>query len=514
MSKCDRNHDTYHKKKCHKVCRGPRGLRGRQGPTGPQGESGPLGPTQRTLKVQLVDGIPTPIFIEGFSWENDVPQPPGWPVAGSFSFYKATMLDVEPYGIGELFNVNGGITHNDTGILHQIMIAHYRGTNILDYHTASSQVVGVEDSLTAQSLQNGMYGDCFYFAISPDVGDLTHFNYNLGSLKCQPQFLFPHDLPIGFIYPSGKQIPIGCSFGKVTEDFSAGLTIYGAGGGGGAGESTINNAGGTFIGRGGGGGGAGAIWTTTGSGNEDIDFKKGDKIEFYLGHGGIGGSATGANPDGAKGQESWVKLTRDNNTDFIGFSWPPGSGLVTTAPNPIPGGCGGIGGTGGGHGGTGFDAGGGGGGAGLINGSPNSPGSGGDTVLPPAIGGNPGSDGGTSPRNGGKGGMLPTPPTPPGLGVGGAGGGIGISSKMGSGGGGGSAFQSAFHVVDPENPNSSSGGNGGMPGITGSSGMSGAASQGGGGGGSGGLGPQDSFILGGNGGNGGRAIVYCFGVGF
>jgi len=383
------------------------------------------------------------------------------------------------------------------------VIAHYRGTNILDYHTASSQVVGVEDSLIAQSLQNSQVGDCFYFAISPDVGDLTHFNYNLGSLKCQPQFLFPHDLPIGFINPSGKQIPIGCSFGKVTEDFSAGLTIYGAGGGGGAGEPTINNAGGTFIGRGGGGGGAGTLWSTTGSGSEDIDFKKGDKIEFYLGHGGIGGSATGANPDGAKGQESWVKLTRNINgqdiADFIGPNWPPGQ-ILTTPPNPIPGGCGGIGGTGGGHGGTGFDAGGGGGGAGLINGSPNSPGSGGDTVLPPIAGGNPGSDGGTSPRNGGKGGILPVPPTPPGLGVGGAGGGIGISSKMGSGGGGGSAFQSAFHVVDPDNPNSSSGGNGGMPGITGSSGMSGAASQGGGGGGSGGLGPQDSFILGGNGG--------------
>jgi len=55
----------------------------------------------------LVDGTPTSIIIQGFSWENDVSQPPGWPVAGNFTFYKATMLDIEPYGIGELFNVNG-----------------------------------------------------------------------------------------------------------------------------------------------------------------------------------------------------------------------------------------------------------------------------------------------------------------------------------------------------------------------------------------------------------------------
>ena len=47
MSKCDRHLDKYHKKKCHKVCRGPRGLRGRQGPegpAGPQGSTGPEGP--------------------------------------------------------------------------------------------------------------------------------------------------------------------------------------------------------------------------------------------------------------------------------------------------------------------------------------------------------------------------------------------------------------------------------------------------------------------------------------
>jgi len=491
MSKCDRNHDTYHKKKCHKVCRGPRGLKGRQGPTGPQGEPGPVGPTQRTLKVQLVDGTPTPIIIHGFSWEKCAPQPPGWPVAGNFTFYKATMLDIEPYGIGELFNVNGGITHNDTGILHQITIAHYRGTNILDYHTASSQVVGVEDSLLAQSLQNAEVGDCFYFAISPDVGDLTHFNYNLGSLKQHPSFDIGSDF-------EGMEINTpGWNFGKVTaEKISLFVILIGAGGGGGAGQATTNE-GTESIGGGGGGGGAGGFFSNFSEAENPpaIIATKGDIFKFFLGHGGAGGSSkTGANPDGTKGETSFVMLN--------GSMAFPGAGFE--GMNPVMGGGGGIGGTGGGMGGSGACGGGpgGGGGAGLINGIPNAPGGGG--LLGPS---GPGCmfnfqafNGNTGPRSGGSSTAFTAPTL---VSFGGAGGiNTGPSSGQGSGGGGGGIPGRGASGND-----FISGGDGGGTGDPGKNGAAGAVvgggpGFGGGGGGSGGLG---SFVLGGNGGQGAGA---------
>jgi len=340
MSKCDRNHDTYHKKKCHKVCRGPRGLRGRQGPTGPQGEPGPVGPTQRVLKVQLVDGTPTPIFIEGFSFEKDVPQPPGWPVAGNFTFYKATMLDIEPYGIGELFSVNGQITHNDTGILHQITIGHYRGTNILDYHTASSQIVGVEDSLIAQSLQNAEVGDCFYFAISPDVGDLTHFNYNLGSLKKCRQFTFDS----GF---KSLNFPPGCSYVKVTASLSLEMQAAGGGGGGGAGQASTNDGINELIGRGGGGGGAGYAFANCPSALfvppefpvSPLMVVNGDRLKVVVGCGGAGGSPhTGANANGMDGTPTSVSLQKGGSGPYT-LIGP--TGFFGT--NPAGGGGGGIG---------------------------------------------------------------------------------------------------------------------------------------------------------------------------
>lgn len=494
MSKCDRYHDKYHKKKCHKVCRGPRGLRGRQGPTGPQGEPGPVGPTQRVLKVQLVDGTPTPIFIEGFSWENGVPQPPGWPVAGSFSFYKATMLDIEPYGVGELFNVNGGITHNDTGIQHQVVIAHYRGTSILDYHTASSQIAGVEDTLLAQSLQDAEVGDCFYFAISPDVGDLTHFNYNLGSLKQHPCFTIGSDFE-GMAIGSP-----GLNFGKVTaEKISLSIVLIGAGGGGGAGQATTNDGITESIGRGGGGGGAGGFFSNFSEAQNPpaIVATNGDVFKFFLGHGGAGGSAkTGASPDGLPGQTSFVML--NGSTGFTG------AGFI--GMNPVMGGGGGIGGTGGGMGGSGTFAGGpgGGGGAGLINGVPNTPGGGGLAGPPGFTDTFEGFTGGTNPRSGGSSILTPFGTPPSLVSSGGAGGfNAGPSSGQGSGGGGGGIAGGA-----PPEMNFTSGGDGGLgtgePGKNGAGAgvVEGGPGAGGGGGGSGGLGSPGSFVLGGNGGQG------------
>jgi len=449
------------------------------------------------LKVQLVDGTPTPIFIEGFSWENGVPQPPGWPVAGSFSFYKATMLDIEPYGVGELFNVNGGITHNDTGIQHQVVIAHYRGTSILDYHTASSQIVGVEDSLLAQSLQNAEVGDYFYFAISPDVGDLSHFNYNLGSLKQHPCFTFGP----GF---QGMTFPSGLSYAKVTADsLSLEVIAAGGGGGGGAGQATTNN-GTTSIGKGGGGGGGGSFFSNCPDivippgPKEPLIVVKDDVLKIFAGPGGAGGSPhTGANANGMDGSPSFISLkpAGSNTFDFIGPT-----GFVGT--NPILGGQGGIGGTGGGDGGTGGQStgsaangggGGGGGGANLIDGVPGAPGLGGTGGSPLS----PGEDGGINPRNGGTGGFLGPPPVGGGGICGGQGGfATGPSSGMGSGGGGGGSSS--------EGPGGS-GGNGGLgDGSPGGAGLEADTGNGGGGGGggSGGLGAPGSYVLGGKGGNG------------
>jgi len=445
----------------------------------------------------LVDGTPTPIFIEGFSWENDVPQPPRWPVAGNFTFYKATMLDIEPYGIGELFSVNGQITYNDTGILNQITIGHYRGTNILDYHTASSQIVGVEDSLIAQSLQNAEVGDCFYFAISPDVGDLTHFNYNLGSLKQHPCFNIGENFgEVGFNSP-------GFTYAKVTaEKISLFIVLNGACGGGGAGQATTNDGMIESIGRGGGGGGAGGFFSNFSEAENPpaIVATKGDIFKFYLGAGGVGGCATGGNPNGTKGETSFVMLN--------GSMAFPGAGFE--GMNPVMGGGGGIGGAEGGMGGSGACGGGpgGGGGAGLVNGFPIAPGGGGllGPTGPGCMSNFQAFNGGINPRSGGS--STLSFDTTLFVSFGGAGGSnTGPSSKQGSGGGGGGI---SFDNIRPSN-NFNSGGDGGLgngPGKNGAAGMPGApvfARFGGGGGGSGGLGPPGSLVLGGNGGQGAGA---------
>nr|QBK91985.1 MAG: hypothetical protein LCPAC304_03280 [Pithovirus LCPAC304] len=428
--------------------------------------------------MELESGVPVPEFLEGFSWENDVSEPPSWPVAGSFTFYKATMLDVDPYPLSELYTVNGAISHTDTNMLHHVVIAHYTTIagvlTLLDFHQASSQTPGTIDTLLAQSLQNAIAGDCFYFAISPDQMDLTNFNYNLGSLKQCKTFSFPTDLPLNPAMPNNF-VPVGCSVARVTTAFTLLIQMCGGQGGGGAGQSSSNTGGMAAVGRGGGGGGGGGHFS-----NGGVLLVPGDVLQMFVGHGGVGGSTQiFGNTDGTDGQASWIKLKKV----FLS-----GNGV-----NPALGGGGGFGGTGGGAGGTGADGsfsffgrGGGGGGAGLINGVLNAPGAGG-------VAG--GSAGGTNPRSGGAGGSA-------GGGLGGPGGGGGTTpptntpgaNGSGGGGGGSSLFGPGL---------GGRGGPGGAGGIGGGLGLPGETPPiGGGGGGSGGLGFPGITALGGNGANG------------
>ena len=419
-------------------------LRLEQGPIGPTGPTGPTRtiPSRRMLKVQLVEGEPTPIINEGFSWEADVPEPPDWPLVGTFAFYKATMLDESYLPLSELHNVNGGITHTDADVQHQAAIAHYRNGNLLDHHWASAQLAGdaTEDSLLAQSLQDAIIGDCFYFAISPETSALTNFNYNIGSLKVNQAFKIPDDIPSSpstFILPDGGALSGPKIMGIVTADTGLGIAMFGASGGGGAGEASTD----TRIGRGGGGGGSFA------DSNTGVNLSTGDCLEFFIGTSAKGGTAT--NPDGQTGSCVWVKL----NGAFVPMNF-----------NPIPGGSGGQGGINGGMGGSGLDIGSAGGGAPLIDGVPGTPG----------MGGFPGGeDGGTNPRDGG------------GTDGGGSGGSGGNNTNgIGSGGGGAGG----------------AGGDGGQPGEPGNPGQ--GSFGGGGGGGSGGVAAPGETTLGGDGGNG------------
>ena len=471
----------HKKKQCTKCCRGPRGLRGLTGPTGTVAPDPTL---PRVLKVQLESGVPVPTFLEGFSWENDVPEPPSWPVAGAFTFYKATMLDLESYPLSELYTVNGAISHTDTNMLHSVVIAHYTTNDgvltLLDFHQASSQTPGTIDTLLAQTLQNAVATDCFYFAISPDQMDLTNFNYNLGSLKQHKTFFFPSQLPLP--NPNGTMVPVGFSVAKVTCAFSLFIQISGAQGGGGAGQSSSNTGGTTSIGRGGGGGGGGGAFGNgcTPGVCVPLSLVPGDVIEMFVGHGGAGGSAQpGTNPNGTDGQASFIRL----NGNLLGGTASETGGFIGF--NPVEGGTRGFGGTGRGTGGTGIFSGtfgnaggGGGGGSGLINGVPTPPGAGGFFG---------GQDGGTNPRDGGNGGIGSAQF----IGAGGKGGGsTAPSALVGSGGGGGAGGAGP-------SPRGGGGGNGGLSGQPGET-----PPIGGGGGGSGGLGADGTTILGGNGANG------------
>ena len=448
-----------HPKKQSTVCitQGP-------GPTGPAGPVGPLPavPATRILKVQLVTGVPTPIFNEGFDWENDVPEPDNWPVAGNFIFHKATMLDISPFPISELYSVYGGITHGDVtpNIDHQAVIAHYRGDLVIDFHVASSRLLGTSDSLLAQSLQDAVIGDRFYFAISPDIADLLAFNYNLGSLRMNQAFKIPDDLPI--TVPNASTPPGVTRFlFKVTVKSDIKLSVTGNSGGGGAGQESTNDGVNTKIGRGGGGGGSFSCFFNDAA----FTLETVEVLELVLPAGGIGGTA--ADADGKTGEVSTAKVS--------GFII---GGAIWNGPNPVLGGLGGSGGVTTGDGGGGgvcgpTEIGGGGGGAPLINGAPGTAGTGGGT----------GDNGGTNPRKGGN----TTGST------GGTGGTTtGTLSMMGSGGGAGGS--------------GGDGGNGGSAGQPGSSGEDGPVG-GGGGGGSGGLGGTGSTITGGDGGTGSNAFA-------
>jgi len=316
------------------------------------------------------------------------------------------MLGGLPYAPTELHNVTGQLTHNDmNNVLHQIVICHCRDLLLLDYHVASSQLIGTEDSLTAQSIQNAEVGDNFYFAISPALSDLTHFNYNLGSLKTNPPIYFR---TVGVTEIS---IPPG-----VTAFIAS---LYGGGGGGGSGEEGGMEA---FPKGGGGGGGAAQqilnkrINNPYGSGVGGA----GAVLNITVGCGGDGG-----NPgDGKEGSETLISYLGSPPplaSAFGGFGGKMGSLNSNLEPS-------------GGNGGNGYYGGGGGGGA-VDTGTMFVGGKGGTGSCCNGGGGN-GNDGNTI--FGGNGGPLSTS----GTGLGGKGGarpmGVGIDlSSFGGGGGGG-----------------------------------------------------------------------------
>jgi len=356
------------------------------------------------LKVQLINGVPTPVFIEGFSWQNNVPEPLCWvdvPITGDFVFYKATMLGGLPYAPTELHDVNGGITHCDTSmplVTHQVVIFHCRGSDLLDYHAASSQIVGIEDSLMAQSLQNAKVGDDFYIAISPAVSDLINFNYNLGSLQTNPQICFRTVGTTDFMVPDGVS--------------SIQAILFGGGGGGGVGET---GALGVYYPKGGGGGGGAGFQT----GPVTIPISSSTVLNITVGGGGIGG-ATGS---GGKGGSSMISIGTDVLASAGGGNGGQCGG-VNTSLQPR-----------GGDGGNGYYGGGGGGGA-VMSGSMFVGGIGGMGITSQ----DNGNDGNTV--FGGNGGPLSTS----GTGLGGKGGvrasGVPSPASLGSfGGGGGGGFE-------------------------------------------------------------------------
>ena len=458
---------------------------------GPQGPMGPTGrviaETPRSLKVQLMGTEIVPVINQGFLWETDVLPPPGFPVPGTFTFYRATVLDQEGFSVAEMFNSNGGINHTQVDEIHTSTLAHYRNGVLQDLHSVSSQVPGAQNFLLAQTLHDVVINDQLYFAISPNVSSLTSFNYTLGSIKMKPSVKFSPPTPGNLSAVAFPLIgyPAGQTFCAVaTSDFSEVLlpSVFSsaAAGGGGAGQESTNDGGGAKIGRGGGGGGAGFVtgpagapWPTT--------LNKGDIIEVFIGLGGAGG--TSGDSDGKPGQESSIKL---NGTLVM---WNP-MDPSTFLDNPIAGGFGGQGGVNGGKGAdaNGCATGGGGGGAPLTDGVPGTPGSGGAQGCGFAAG----QDGGIDPRTGGLSGDSGAPPFATILG------GVGGTSiiNMGSGGGG-----AGFVFFEDISQDVGKGGDGGAPGLPGQIGADGqgirntnqpseppsALSVGGGGGGSGGL---------------------------
>lgn len=432
------------------------------GPTGPAGPAGlpAVALTKRVLKVQLEGGLPAPNLIEGFNYEAAV-EPPDWPVPGDFIFFRAEVLDTPGYAMGESFSVVASLVYGNTVPVSQnkLVIAHYRNDVLLAYHSAVSEIVGTEDYLIAQSVQDAAVGDFFYVAISPDTTDLLNFNHNLASLQTIPierSFNIPGDLPISV---TGANVA-GNYIAHVTSAVNVVAVIQGAGGGGGAGGASSNGGPGFFtLGRGGAGGNGAPL-----VGPPEKALTTGDVIVWTIGAGGAGGISG----DGQDGVCSTIKF--------------PGEAIIVA-----PGGRGGQSGDNGGSSKTpvtpsiDFEAGctGGGGGAPLVDGVPGTPG-----TAAPSLQDIPfctGEDGGSNPRSGGGGGTATTgPPSPPVRSSGGDGGSTaGPNNRQGSGGGGGGgvpmggaggaggpAESLAFNGSDsPVETPGGGGGGGGSPGI-------------------------------------------------
>jgi len=429
-------------------------LPGPTGPTGPRGQDSII-PVTRALKVQLVEGELTVIINEGFLYESEVTQPPGWPLTGSFTFYRATVLDEPQFNLSELFNVGGTASHTDVMVQQQAAIAHYRNGILIDIHWASSLITEDSiDALVTQNLADVLIGDELYFAITPSTASVGSFNYNISSVRCVPTFTFPSDLPISLPDPSAGLLA-GPFKAIVTNPVDVSLQLMSAGGGGGAGGTSESDGTSTVIAGGGGGGGSGGLFTAT------LSLAAGDVLEWQIGVGGAGGDTEGAS--GKNGGSSEIKLN--------------GTLVAGTGSNPLLGGEGGKPGstTGGGDGGASPDGeGGGGGGAAVVNGVPTSPGNGVDG----------GMDGGLDPTNGGDGGNGN-----PG-GEGGA-----ADGFKGSGGGGGGGF-----ILG----GGGEGGNGGaVEEASGEPGQNAFLANGGGGGGGGATPLPSETTAGGRGGIGG-----------
>jgi len=465
------------------------------------------------LKVQLEGGLPAPNIIEGFRYESTV-QPPDWPVAGTFNYFRAEVLDTPGYAMGESFSVAASIVYADTvaSTQNQLVIAHYRNDKLLAYHCAVSEIVGTEDYLIAQSIQEAAVGDFFYVAITPDTTDLINFNHNLASLETIPadrSFNFPADIDSRLLIAGTADNPhvAGKYLATVTKDTSTLFTLCGGGGGGGAGgTSSINvNANSTIIGRGGTGGSAGFPFVF------NIALAKGDILTWTLGAGGAGGVSGG---DGMPGMPSFLRLN---------------GGVIGGTPS-TPGGVGGFSGNNDsptpcvpdftitsnmsviGWGGTG-----GGGGARVVNGIP---GPGGRSQFVNTMDPNIGmiysaQNGGSNPRSGGGTsafGELPINGSSSGGST------AGIENRLtGSGGGAGAnpgtlvgfgmnIAERAIYGFQEYFGNGGDGAAVGDPANPGSDGITGAAG-GGGGGSTSAVGLSDT-VIGGNGGRGGDGYIY------
>jgi len=434
----------------------------------------------------LEAGLPAPNLIEGFRYQATV-QPPDWPVSGNFKYFRAEVLDTPGYAMGESFSVVASLVYADTvaSTQNKLVIAHYNNNlGLLDYHSAVSEIVGTEDYLIAQSVQDAAIGDFFYVAITPDTTDLINFNHNLASLGYIPaanSFSIPGDQSI-ITTVAGNYI-------ACVSAFTIRLTflMYGGGGGGGTGGTTkIDQVADTFtIGRGGAGGNGSASITVT------KVLNAGDTIRWTVGAGGAGGQGG----DGQDGGCTFMKFPSETVKVAGGKGGKSGDNGGSSQPLTIPPdlepdpGCAG-----------------GGGGAPLTNGFPGLPGLAAEPIDKVC----PAKDGSTNPRNGGNGGGNSGAGPFDFAGTGGTGGSTaGPNNLQGSGGGGGGGAGGFTNNVSPSP--GGRGGPGGLPdsGIPDAGEDSRYSGGGGGGGGSAGFRTGDSVIIvgGANGGRGGDGSV-------